>query len=141
MEGFDHHCGFINGCIGRRNYPAFVVMIVVVAAFFSLHLELAARILLLFIRGQAGDDTSFVAGVLALIQLLLSLPASLALVSLVLFHIYLAATGSTTRDFVVEYRRRKYARMMANRGNKKRPGIADSCFWPLAQIFETTLGG
>jgi hypothetical protein len=36
IEGFDHHCIWLNTCIGKKNYCSFIVLILSIAINFSL---------------------------------------------------------------------------------------------------------
>jgi hypothetical protein len=45
VDGFDHHCVYLNVCVGRRNYPLFFAFVSTVTALLLLQLFVTAWLL------------------------------------------------------------------------------------------------
>lgn len=91
VERFDHHCLWINNCIGEKNYPQFMAMLSS-AVLFCLLFIIAVGVL----WGQA-DWHSFLA-VMVVLWVCLSVTVVLFILLTILFllHIYLICNSLTT---------------------------------------------
>ncbi len=91
MNGFDHHCIWINNCIGTDNYKAFMVMIVSAEAYL-LFFVVAVGLLWMENRWHlflAGMILSWIVSILAFVFLLM-------VAALIGRHVYLIKRNITT---------------------------------------------
>lgn len=107
VETQDHHCMWLNNCVGRRNYRYFFAF-VASGTLLGLYLLAASIVHVINYRNYFGLTTThairqcgsgvpfamFIIGILAF-----AYPASLWI-----YHIYLTARGSSTREFINERR-------------------------------------
>jgi palmitoyltransferase len=98
VAAFDHHCKWVNNCIGGRNYGAFLVVIC------CLELQMSGFICLGgVVIGDLlgnGDTGGQIEGSIILVLLLLAFAVFLFNGVLILFHIYLRCSGQTTYAFL-----------------------------------------
>ena len=96
VEKFDHHCMWINNCVGGKNYKIFIVMITL--TFISMTIYIISALLLWaenqyqkFIPEMAVVwATSILVGIFIIL-----------IFNLILLHIYLNYLGITTYEFIV----------------------------------------
>ena len=99
---FDHHCNWINNCIGEKNYNYFFILLI--SSFSNLILKVSFFILSIknyFILGKNLNSnlkiliTYFIFGLVDLI-------VSCNIIYLIVMHIYLRRKGLTTYEYIIK---------------------------------------
>ena len=92
---FDHHCPFINNCVGHRNYVFF-------ASFIISSLFLGAMVLFAVILWSASGNNKWASPtVILIVALVVGIPTAIVILlglALLVYHMYLNFTGQTTRE-------------------------------------------
>ena len=109
-SGFDHHCRWLNNCIGERNYHLFFKLIVAVFVMALVHNITNCFTLYLFFTGndQVGQQHElFFAKVLHVefawsltVAVIFNLITALFLGQLIIFHLMLQKKGMTTFEYI-----------------------------------------
>jgi len=109
---YDHHCKWLNNCIGAANYRSFICLIsstlVLVGLQFSVSVYLLAKYVSSMDGLQSDLDSSVITinaelyFVVVCANVLLGLPSGMMVAHLVGFHIYLANLGLTTYNYVMK---------------------------------------
>ena len=91
VEALDHHCIWINHCIGQRNYRYFVLMILFV------NINFIFFIISLALLWKEDNYNNYLASMIASCTISVILAVfSLMLSAFLIFHIYLKANNTTT---------------------------------------------
>lgn len=93
IEEFDHHCIWLNHCIGRRNYRFFFAFIV----FQTIDLILSIAMCTWSVKDA---EDSIIALTILLISIGLLVLLTLPVLSLMVFHAIILLRGQTTHEFV-----------------------------------------
>lgn len=157
VEGFDHHCKWLNNCIGLRNYRFFALLITVFA--FQLLQQTISSLILLcsLITGSTssslshfysleGSEAVLFEAILGLFTCL-TLICLLFLTQLILLHVWLRCKGLTTYEYIMSKRQRKYysprLRKLQPELKAEEPGTQDRTELPeafKAKMFEKLKG-
>ncbi|CAD8085377.1 unnamed protein product [Paramecium sonneborni] len=115
-KDFDHHCKWVNNCIGKVNYKIFMVMVTSTMLQFFYTLIIYIRIIVLYNTEQQkllidneiqkfhfyDENDLDIKYTLSIVMLIDSFIFSILLLQLFIFHIYLRIKGITTYEFIVK---------------------------------------
>lgn len=111
--GFDHHCKWLNNCVGVRNYHYFILLLLGMTT--KLGSEATGTLVVLTAVWDNGDASEILAkydlgdkGYSYLSLLIAAWAASTTIlvfaVALLCFHVYLRLKGLTTYEFILRFR-------------------------------------
>lgn len=120
VPGLDHHCAWLNTCVGRRTYAAFFAL--VVAA--TLQHALQIGLVLASVTAWARDSLSPGTYVLAALACASGLGGVLGAGSVAAFHVFLLTVGLGTYDWLLQrHQPRGQRRAGAGAGRSSGPSV------------------
>jgi len=96
VKGLDHHCVWLNTCVGKRNYPLFFALILTGTVLYFY--QCAVGCLILF---HWNDDVNISLTIFLVFQSVVALMTACLIASLLCFHIYLLFQGVGTYDWLM----------------------------------------
>ncbi|KAG3098137.1 hypothetical protein PI124_g16950 [Phytophthora idaei] len=102
IPGYDHHCTYLNTCIGTRNYPLFVGLLSCsILLLVTQQIVTGYAVSCLLASGQDNDKNS--RAVMLCVLSVLPLLELFFLVVLGTFHLYIASQGLTTYEWLYQW--------------------------------------
>ena len=132
VREFDHHCPYLNVCIGENNYGAFFMLTCFTMAGFTLQLCLTGYVIAVVY--PSGTGAVSLAGLILLsIGTIVPFVGWWAIIILFVFHVYLFLRGQTTYEWIIARRkaksdreaRKEEDRMARQRGIREREQKAE----------------
>ncbi|MCO5572820.1 hypothetical protein L7F22_026579 [Adiantum nelumboides] len=119
IDGFDHHCLWLNNCIGKRNYKAFVILIVAALIMFTLQWSFGLWIIVQhslrkrhyesIVSRKLGRSFPPLGYLLVLVSCtVLAMVATCVLAKLIFFHALLIKKGLTTYEYSLAKRNEEW---------------------------------
>lgn len=102
-EDFDHHCKFLNNCIGKRNYEVFIRLLTMNILYFLISIGESVWVLALSIRAQAVREAVPRSYWVIIALIVISGVLLVAILILEGFHCYISIRSITTLDYIIEH--------------------------------------
>lgn len=124
---FDHHCIYLNTCIGTKNYAQFFVLILCCTLFMALQIYITAILIInawdqpnsgLIVQSPLRSVKTYVT--LAAVTGLIPLSGFFLILSLLVFHIWINILGITTHRWITDQRDKEERKTKKKKKTKSR---------------------
>jgi palmitoyltransferase len=101
VQLFDHHCVWLNNCIGKKNYKTFFIMLVILFLYVLFHQSFCIYTMFLLVQrkneiGEKAIESLLKFKIVCIINLVLNSCAIILVTKLLTFHVYISLRGLTT---------------------------------------------
>lgn len=131
VDDFDHHCPYVNNCIGATNYKMFFRLVYCCTMMMWLYFGSAIYTITFLIKKSSVDtglnSKDLTQVILIGLGLLFSFILAIFVTLLLFFHVYLQRKGLTTYQYIVAGKEAKIARLEAEKKaleDKSAPSIS-----------------
>ncbi|CAM9599494.1 unnamed protein product [Ascophyllum nodosum] len=128
VPGFDHHCSWLNTCIGARNYGFFYFLGICGSLLYVFMVAIGALFLIFSTKGEQRDAFGTLTGARVGWGVFLAVTGWIAVsfVALAGFHTYLLFVGMGTYDWVVSQNEKRQEKMSSRRRRHSPRSLASS---------------
>ena len=130
VHGFDHHCDYLQTCVGAANYRTFLLLLLTLTTWTGGLLAVDVALLLAPTEGAAafdrcGSRDSTPRLVLLVAHALLALGCGVLVSGLLALHCYLVSTAQTTYEMIIGRRKRLREQKAAREASGTRSGAEE----------------
>ena len=101
-EDFDHHCKFLNNCIGKHNYEVFIRLLSLNLLYFTISIGESIWVLAAAIRNSSVREAIPPSFYVIIGLIFISVILFISILILEVFHCYISFNAITTLDYIID---------------------------------------